>query len=238
MTFNVSLIQLNGKVNSVKNAVISVLTEQWPLTPKVIHTQVVQVFGLNVSYQAVHKMVKSLEQDQIILKEGTKYKLNQKWIDKAKTFSEQLSEAYSVNKVGSIVVLHSVYETDKFLLSLLMQDLPKDGEKPFLGLHWNHFWVPLFLSIKEYNLLKEYAPLFDVYSLSREDTKIDRWCGSFWKNIGVHMKTGVDCAAISDLVICRDNVIEVFYQTEIKREIDKAYGKAKKIEDLDIHKFF
>lgn len=239
MTFNVSLIQLNGKVNSVKNAVISILAEKWPLTAKGIHGQIVTVFGLDVSYQAVHKMVKSLEQEHIIVKDGKSYKLNHEWIEKARAFSEQLSDAYApMKKEGQTIILPSIYDTDKFLLNILLQNMPKEGERPFLGLHWMHFWVPLFLSISEYNQIKELARKFDFYAISRGSTTIDRWCAKFWEKFAVKKKIGVDCAAISDLVIYQDMVIEVFYPTKIKKELDKFYDKAKRIEDLDVSYLF
>lgn len=239
MTFNVSLIQLNGKVNSVRNAVVSVLTEKWPLNAKDIYHETKTVFGLNVSYQAVHKMIKSLEEEYILLKQGKSYKLNPEWIEKTRQFSEQLSDAYApIKKDGPTIVLPSLYETDKFLLNLLLQNSPKEGEKPFLGLHWIHFWVPLFLPIKEYTQIKELISKFDLYALCRGNTKVDKWCAKFWDSFGVKKKTGVDCAAISDLVIYQDFVIEVFYPTEIKKELDKFYENVKKIEDLDVQYIF
>ena len=238
MTFNVSLIQLNGKVNSTKNAVISVLADKWPLSAKQIFNESNERFNLNVSYQAIHKTIKALEEEQIIVKSGSNYKLNEEWIEKAKDFSEQLSESYSRKGSEPSLVFSSLYEVDRFLLNTMMEISPKEDEKPFLGLHWNHFWIPLFLSIKEYNLIKENMPKFEVYALCRGNTSIDRWCGNFWGKRMVKHKTGVDVAAIADIVVYGDMIIEVFYPTKIKKELDDFYNKAKGIDDLNVDHLF
>jgi len=237
MTFNVSLIQINGGVNSTKNEIISVLTEKWPLSAKEIYNQAQNKFNLNVSYQAIHKTIKQLEDENILKRDEIGYKLNQEWIDKAKVFSEQLSEAYNT-PIGQNIVLPTLYEVDKFLLKMLLENPPKGGEKPFLGLHWCHFWIPLFISIREYNSIKENMPKFNLYALSRGNTKIDDWCANFWEEYGVKKKIGVDCAAIADLVIYKDTVVEVFYPVDIKKELDKFFEKAKGIEDLNIQYLF
>ncbi|VVB99882.1 Uncharacterised protein [uncultured archaeon] len=239
MVFNVSLIQLNGKVNCAKNAVISVLTEKWPLTTKNIFDEAQSKFAYCATYQAIHKTIKELEKDKILLKEGTSYKLNPEWIEKEKQFSEQLSEAYKpIKKEGPSMTLPTIYDTDKFLLNMMLQNLPKEGEKPFIGMQWNHCWVPLFLSIKEYSQLKDVGQKFDFYSVSRGDTKIDKWCAKFWNAHGMKKKTGVDCAALSDIVIFGDTIIEIFQPPELKRKLNEFYEKAKSIEDLNIPYLF
>tara|TARA_Y100000310_G_scaffold59310_1_gene54662 strand:+ start:4449 stop:5300 length:852 start_codon:yes stop_codon:yes gene_type:complete len=238
MTFNISLIQLNGKVNSSKNAIISVLTDKWPLSAREIYTETEKRFDLNISYQAIHKTIKQLEDDRILANDKNQYKLNSDWIEKAREFSEQLSDSYKTGANGNNLTLPSLYETDKFLMNVLLQNLPKKGEKPFLGLHWCHFWIPLFLSVKEYNIIKENIPKFSLYALARGNTKIDEWCANFWSDYGVKKKLGVDCAAIADLVIFNDTIIEVFYPADIKRELDRFYEKAKSIEDLNVNHLF
>ena len=79
---------------------------------------------------------------------------------------------------------------------------------------------------------------YDLYAVGRGNTKIDQWCAQFWEQYEVKKKLGVDCAAIADLIIYKDIVIEVFYSAEIKKELDSFYEKAKNIKDLDITHMF
>jgi len=239
MTFNLSLIEINGKINSSRNAVVSVLTEKWPLSAKEIHNEIGKKFSLMISYQATHKTIKALEDDKILEQVDGKYQLNKEWITKTKQFAERLSQDYEVlEKSDSKIILPTLYDTDKFLFSQILNNLPKEGEKPFLGLHWSHFWIPLLFSIKEYGQIKEYAPYFDLYLLSRGNDPIDRTCAEIWKKRKAKIKTGVDCAAIADIVIYKDLVIEVFYSTEIKNELNKFFSETEKMEDLDIENIF
>jgi len=48
-----------GKPKNVKDAVIAVLTNEWPLTARKIYNKTKNM-SLNVSYQAVHKAVSEL----------------------------------------------------------------------------------------------------------------------------------------------------------------------------------
>jgi|SRR3989344_1223202 len=223
---------------STKNQIIQVLSEEWPLSAKKIHNLLSRKHSTNSTYQAVHKAVSELVADSVLSKESNEYRLNPVWIEKTKELSEHLSKIYEMNSKGSNIALPTLYDVDKFLLNTMLNNPPKEGEKPFLGLHWCHFWVPLFFSISEYRKIAELLPKYDLYAISRGDTKIDRWCGKFWGGKGTNHKTGVDCAHIADLIIYKDMVIQVFYPQEIRKELDSFYSKNSSPEDLDAYKLF
>ena len=241
MPGKLNLPNVGSQKGSTKDTIITILSREWPLSAKELYNRVKRENRVtSVSYQAVHKTIKQLLEQHILEKNNEGYLINKVWIEKTKEFSENLSRIYQTKQnQGSKLVFNTLYDTDKFLTNIMVQNAPKEGEKPFLGLHWNHFWIPLFLSIEEYNIIKENMPKFDVYALSKGDTVIDKWCAKFWEDKKCKkLKTGINCAEIADILIFKDTVIEVFYSQEIKKELDKFYEETKSIDDLDIKHLF
>lgn len=82
----------------VKETVIKILTEEWPLTLKELYFAIIRQHALNVSYQAVHKSVKQLVEEGIIIKENKRYSINVEWIRQIQIFGKNLEEAYAQPK--------------------------------------------------------------------------------------------------------------------------------------------
>ena len=81
-----------GKPKTVKDAVISVLTNEWPLSSKQIYIKV-RKMNLDVSYQAVHKVLKEFVSEGITEKRGNRYKIEINWIGKIKDFGNKLEKS-------------------------------------------------------------------------------------------------------------------------------------------------
>ena len=77
-----------------KDAIVSILSQEWPLTMKEIYFAAVRQHALNVSYQAMHKATKQLIQRRIITRNERTYSLNTEWIKQIKGFTENLEKAY------------------------------------------------------------------------------------------------------------------------------------------------
>ncbi|MDO8634313.1 MAG: hypothetical protein Q7K34_03405 [archaeon] len=243
MTFNVSLIQVNGSPKTVREAVISMLSNEWPLSAKQIISKGKKEFGFSVSNQAVYKAIKQLENEKIIKNEAKGYLLNPEWIEKTKEFSTELHRLYSSNGFekhsGNSFTCSTLYESDLFLMNLALQNAPseKNDSDPLI-LHWSHYWVPLLLSMEDYRKIKDALLKFRVYGLVKGNTVVDRWCHDFWVKQGFNTKQGIDVASTADLVVYRDMVVQIFYPPEIKKALDDFYSTPKQIQDLDIHYLF
>jgi len=104
MADSLTIPQLNTKQKSTKDAIISILGQEWPLSTKEIYSRIQRQLSLNISYQAVHKTIKQFEKDEIISKVGREYELNRSWISNTKKSFTNLEKLY--NKDGM------VYEID------------------------------------------------------------------------------------------------------------------------------
>ncbi|MBI2530144.1 MAG: hypothetical protein HYW05_03295 [Candidatus Diapherotrites archaeon] len=236
------LPQFGSKAGSTKDAIISILSEEWPLTAKQIYNKLRRQQAIGISYQAVHKTLNTLQSHRIIASQGMAYLLDNEWIKNIKEFSEHLETAYALNEPQNPnanplnLMFNSVYDVDKFLIGFGKKEI--SGKKEVLCLHWTHFWIPLFMFMEEYRQMNEILAACNTYSITRGNTAIDRQFCNFWRKKGIHAKCGVDSASTIDMVIYKDIVAEVFYPQAIKYEIDKVYERASGANDIDADGFF
>ncbi len=242
MSFNVSLIQLNGDPKTVKEAVISLLSNEWPLSAKQILAKGKNGFGFNVSTQAIYKTLKQLESQGIVKKNAQEYSLNIEWLEKTKQVSAKIHDMYSQTKLNpdkqNSFTFSTIHESDLFLLDIALKNAPENKNDNPLILHWSHYWVPLFLSLDEYKKIKEALTKYRVFGLVRGNTVVDKWCDNFWNKQGFNTKTGADVASTADLIVFKDTIIQVFYQEDIKQALDEFYSTPKQIQDLDLNSLF
>ena len=72
MVIEFTLPEMNLTNKSVKDLIIIILTNRWPLTLKEIHNELKKNYSTNVSYQAIHKTAKELRNKNIIEKKREK----------------------------------------------------------------------------------------------------------------------------------------------------------------------
>ena len=65
--------EINHKPTNTKDAVISILTTDWPLSLKQIFYNIKKSYGYSSSYQAVYKAVKELLEGRVLLSKDKKY---------------------------------------------------------------------------------------------------------------------------------------------------------------------
>jgi predicted transcriptional regulator len=85
----------------VKGAVIEVLGQEWPLNLKQIHFELTKHEEMKCSYQAVHKALNRLVEENIVTKENKKYALDIEWVKKVSQFGRQTEKAYTKRQTGA-----------------------------------------------------------------------------------------------------------------------------------------
>jgi len=181
-----------GKPKTVKDAIISILTGEWPLSARKIYNRVKNM-GLDVSYQAVHKTTRELLNDGIILKEYKAYSINKNWIYGVKFFADNLSKVYegkttmTIDKAfeqgfGSFTFdnIYPFYLGITNTLKRLSYESKKYDGAGFAQV--KHMYWALASSQKEYDLLCDiFRSCKEVYILCRNNTKADRIASEFYK---------------------------------------------------------
>ena len=94
----IKLPVLGAKDKTVSGLVVTILTEEWPLSTKGLLNRLNRRYAKDVSIQAVHKAVKKLHSEDILLKIDAYYKLNPKWLREVGNFSSAMIGKYTENE--------------------------------------------------------------------------------------------------------------------------------------------
>lgn len=228
---------------SSRDAIVAILSQRFPLNAKQLSVLLRKQHGLSVSYQAVHKALKQLLGEGVLRKQKNNYQLSEAWIQKKKSEIGSIEAKYfqkapDFGLPQENLVFNSMFEVDKFLIGSFVSIASNVRGELLLCLVWNHFWIPLFLSKKEYSQLADFAHKVKTFDISRGNTPIDKWCAKFWKKQGWETKCGLNVLTTADLAIFGDYTIQVFYPPEIARLVDKAYNETKNVSDLDVDYLF
>ena len=92
---------LNGRKPDSKELIVLILSEDWPLNLKKIHSNLKRS-GKNISYQAVHKTVKCLLGAGILKKIGLEYRLSTAWLQKMELFCNDINNRYAAKEDYSV----------------------------------------------------------------------------------------------------------------------------------------
>lgn len=244
MTLTITVPGL-GKPKTVKDAVISTLTREWPLSTRKLHNSVRKA-GISATYQAVHKAIRELTEKGILDKQGKNYQLSKTWIGKLDRFVQDLGQSQEQKKAildqdVTNFTFHTVFEFYKFFLELFcdnLLDLAED-EKPIATM--NHMWWSLVGTEKEQIQFKNFMEAIDGgYILSKNDTPGDRMLMEFYLKTGPHIKIklGAEIPEDYDTVVIRDYVIQVYFPENVKRMFDLVYSKLKGLEPTNIKEFY
>ena len=234
-----AILRLNG-ASSTKDQIVSILSQEFPLSAKQIFNQISKNSG-NISYQAVHKALLELLSSKVVEKKGSDYLLSMQWVNSLQGSLDGIRAKYLSlsNELPdqSNLLFESITELDSFLIKLFLKVISSRQDEPVLCLQWSHFWLPLFEK-EDYIQARELGKVTKAYCVSRGNTAIDKWCSDFWNKNNTKTKIGCNVASASDIIAFEDLVIQVFYPPEIKKELDRVYDGTKRISDLNVDDFF
>ena len=131
----ISLVEMGKtKKRSVREAIISILSHDYPLNVRRVYNQVKKEYALNVTYQAVFNMMKDMLDENILEKLGMDYKLNTNWINQLKSELDVILNRYNV--VEDEDTKKTQENVDKFVseISPLIKDYIKKDKAAIIGI--------------------------------------------------------------------------------------------------------
>ena len=245
MVMSILIPELNVKPKNTKDAVISILTIDWPLSLRGIFYKIKKLYGYSSSYQAVYKAVKELCEISVLVEKDKKYEIDVGWIKKLQSFTDivetnyyakeriqNLSGIKESKQKGDIMVLNfeSIFDAEKYLYYFMKSELFKT-KNDAVCYHTNSEWRPIFYLRSEYNYyrrLKERGHKF--YFLCSGNSYMEKLCADFYKLIGVNYKITND-KFTNDVLVFGDYFISIFIPEEFKDNMRKILQK-KDVMDL------
>jgi hypothetical protein len=230
-----SLLALSS--NTTKNAILRILSEEWPLTMKKIHSRIKR--GKAMTYQAVYKALRELLSIGVLAREGNQYMISPSWVEQSAMFFEKLAGEYEKDYSGSRRLqelnFNSLNEAWEFLLSKLNTDFFGESGEAYLQLR-RFFLIPL--SKEDIARLKDFASRKKVYVLCRNRTIIDKIAGNFLGSLGAKVFLGVPCANPTNVFVNGNCVVSIYVIGEKeRRELSDKYLAANSSEASRL-KFF
>jgi Fe2+ or Zn2+ uptake regulation protein len=81
---------------TTKDIIIHILSKDWPLSARKIYSHVKKnKKGKDISYQAVHKTLKSLVGIGVLERTGRDYRISEEWMNETEKFISVLKDKYS-----------------------------------------------------------------------------------------------------------------------------------------------
>ena|GEM_PF-1982750 len=236
----------SGERNT-KNLVIMVLAGEWPLSVQDIFNTILENYDQKITYQGVRKATFQLE-DQGILEKNSKgqFKISHKWAENINKFSEEI-HITSTSTGGSDILSMPPYYSRKYEFEgkpaeayywaamQLVKAWEADNSKRKLVTCIQPHAIPLtIVKTQEYCALKKISTDGDHYIACPSNTALDKLFVGVFTQIGAKTKTDCKVSKKCDLAIINDYIIEIYFSNTIRKKIDNAFKKHKKIDDKAI----
>lgn len=230
------------KESTVKDIIIEILSEEFPLTIKKIYNIISKDYRKRVSYQAVYKAVHELLDERVLIKGKGGYSLNKDYIERLSYFSDRLKLNYKRDrgifkelseKKLVIKVLNSQYDMALFLIDIMKTARKGDVIAILLPVVWPGLKTP-----EIYQPLKEIGRKAEAYLVSSADGFLDKHFADYWRKIGVNVKLGAKIESMFDVFILRDLIIMIYQPSDVRVRKHKYTTLIKGLTTTDREKMF
>ncbi|GEM_PF-1382407 len=231
-------------LGSTKALIISILSEEHPLSAKQLFERVKKETDSQITYQAVHKTLAAMAKESILTKSRTGFEIDEKWINNIKRFGESISQTCGKGKTveqperPEVATFDSFLELARFILNEFFIEYPNPEKKAHIC-YCYHNYGPFGLSEKENeNYRKIVSGATFHLGITKGNTYFDHWVAKYLTGLGKKCVTGVDFAINEETYINGDYVCQVFLPLEFKQGIDALYNQITSIENIDMQKMF
>ncbi len=244
MASSLSLLKLNVNNSSTQEKIVSILSERWPLTAKEIYNTLIREFGMEVSYQAVHKILTDLEENRVIEKSAKNYELSDQWIKRGKGFFTEIDKRYSdsfgkyeidPNFEGTITLEFKDYSLFCVTIARIMASKALVGNGPNIVITLMKYgWWPFKFKFKDLELLATMTKNNPkAYAILTNDTPFGRWILKQYVRVGgIAAPIGTEIGLKEDMLIQGDSIAEIKFSDESLKIIKESYGELHGLDDL------
>src|SRR3989338_11238043 len=202
-----SLLPGFASASSTRDAIIHVLSDKWPLTARGVYLGLQPYYGREVSYQAVHKMLKQLAEEGMVVARGHSFELSETWISKSKQFFDGLTARYAegapkldLSRIEDQPLKLQFDDPNVFAVSmaeLLTSPAIHLNQHPNGISSLRHAWWPLDFKFHDYLLMSKMMSCYGpkTTSLIRSNTPFDHWILQQYRRGGMR-NTVLGCPSV------------------------------------------
>jgi len=239
MVMNILIPEMESKPSNTKDAVISILTTDWPLSLRQMFYKIRKKYNYSSSYQAVYKAVKELKEKEVLIEKDKKYMININWVKEVQSFTDIVETNYYAKEKAhnlsglseskqkeDLIILNfeSIFDAEKYLYYFMKYHLVKSSRDKVCYCT-NIEWRPIFYLRSEYNY---YTRLIKkghkFYFLCSGRTEQEDFCGKFYKSLGINFKSTNENFS-NDTLLFGDFCINIFIPEDTKIKLRKFMEK-------------
>lgn len=247
MTITITLPGIDNK--NTKDQIITVLVRNYPLTTRKIHNQIKKQFASSVSYQAVHKTLKELLNQGILIREERNYEINPSWVEKLGLFLKDIKISYKsskgfdeIKKVEvkdniKFLTFENLASFDKFLFEY-EEEFHSKNKKKIVCWQAAHYYWPIAYSKTMFDVQKSKNSRKSSYKIFLNNTPLDIWAASYYKKLGVFVKIKEVVQSNYSIAVYGDEIMEIDISANIRQNLDNLFKKTKSFSDIDLTSFF
>lgn len=231
---------INPAARNSKELLISALSEKWPQTLKELFSNVKKNYGKNITYQAVHKALRLLLKEKIVIHENSAYKLDLSWIKQNKIFFEIIERKYEqiVSKPSSIpskIEFNTYFEMYSFTCDALYEEMidPKSLPICFYDAHW---WNTFMFTEEQIKKMEAFTKKHQFYCVAKPGGPADQMFMNFFKNYGMHCTNSKKVETEHGFFVIGDCFVQIFYPEEIIKFRNEIAEQSITLKNIDINK--
>lgn len=239
MTFNLLVPDIENKPKNTKDAVINLLTSEWPLTLRQIFYKIKKQYNYSFTYQSVYKAVKELKERRVLLEKDKKYEINVKWVKRLQSFTDIVETNYYTkdrmqnisglkeSKAGqdlTILTFETIFDAEKYLYYFIKTELLKKKNK-IICFQLTSEWRPLFYLRAEYNYYKKLMKRgHKFYFICSGDSDLEKKYKDFYKSIKTNYKI-TNQNLSNETIVFENYFIQIFIPEKLKIKIRQYLQK-------------
>ncbi|MBI5226625.1 hypothetical protein HY994_05340 [Candidatus Micrarchaeota archaeon] len=232
------LSAFSSSSSDIKDLVISILSKDEHLSAKSVFQAIQKDYGSKITYQGVHKALRSMVLQGILETEANKYFVNSKWLSEMSAFVSKMDATRSGKSAldfGDIKNDTSVTLTfNSYLESLyaLLDNMDRDVKLGQVGdvtvAHWYHAWPVTCISKKEFDQLNRVMRVGQRYVLGNQSSPLDQVLCDLWRGFDAKIQLGVPCATTCDLLVTGDKIVQIYLSPPVRKGIHDVYRSSTK----------
>ncbi|MBT4165664.1 hypothetical protein HOE04_01350 [archaeon] len=239
MAFNILIPELNNKPKNSKDAIINILTLEWPLTLKQIYNKIKKQYTYTSTYQSVYKAVKELTESKVLKSKNKEYEININWIKQVQSFTDIVETNYFTKeriqnisgikdskKSDNIIILNfeTIFDAEKYLYYFIKNELSKKP-KQTICYEIKHEWKRLFYLRAEYNYIKKLLKQkHKIYFLCSGNSELEKQSKEFYQSLGAKFKITKQ-KITHDTLVFNNFFIQIFIPEDLNKKIKHSLNQ-------------
>jgi|GEM_PF-3420182 len=227
------LSSFSASSSEVKDLILTVLSKAEHLSAKSVFESIRNDHGSKITYQGVHKALRSMVAHGVLERDSARYAINSHWLSELNLFVSKMEARRSgraaldfgeiKNDTSVTLTYNSYLESLYALLENMDRDARVRSADDVSVAHWYHAWPVTCVSKKEFEQLNRVMRVGTRYALGNQDTALDEVLSDLWRGFDAKVQLGIPCATHCDLLVTGDKIVQIYLSPPVRKGIGQVF---------------